>query len=141
MSPPLYPTQVRWKQRFENYRKALDWLRQAYQFKPLVELSLLEKQGIIQRFEICCELGWKVMKDFLEFNNVTIELVAPREIIKLAFAANVVADGQGWIDLMQDRNLLSHVYQEAQFLSALQRIETRYLTLFDALEQFLLLQP
>ncbi|NBO20103.1 MAG: nucleotidyltransferase, partial [Proteobacteria bacterium] len=61
--------------------------------------------------------------------------------IKLAFAANLVADGQGWLDLMQDRNLLSHVYDEAQFLAALTRIETRYLALFGALEQILLAQP
>ena len=141
MTPSLYPTQIRWKQRFENYQKALGWLREAYRLKPVQEFSLLEKQGIIQRFEMCCELGWKVMKDFLDYNNVTIDLIAPREIIKLAFAANLVADGQGWLDLMQDRNLLSHVYDEAQFLAALTRIETRYLALFGALEQILLAQP
>jgi hypothetical protein len=55
---------IRWQQRFENYKKALAKLGEAVQLDSMRELSELEKQGTIQAFEYTHELAWKVMQDF-----------------------------------------------------------------------------
>lgn len=39
---------IRWKQRFANFERALNLLDEAMRRMP--ELSLLEKEGVIQRF-------------------------------------------------------------------------------------------
>lgn len=55
---------IRWEERFENYKKALAKLGEAVQLDSQRELSELEKQGTIQAFEYTHELAWKVMQDF-----------------------------------------------------------------------------
>ena len=55
---------IRWIQRFHNFQIALTQLNDAVLLSKERELSLLEKQGLIQAFEYTHELAWKVMKDF-----------------------------------------------------------------------------
>lgn len=57
---------IRWIQRFNNYKKALAGLQEASVLADERELSKLEKQGVIQGFEFTHELAWKTLKDFLE---------------------------------------------------------------------------
>jgi hypothetical protein len=56
---------IRWRQRFENFSKAVRLLEEA-QLLDLAEVSQLEKEGFIQRFEFTLELGWKTLKDRIE---------------------------------------------------------------------------
>ncbi len=56
---------VRWKQRFQNFDRACGLLCEALERGPSV-LSMLEKEGVIQRFEYSFELAWKTIKDYLE---------------------------------------------------------------------------
>ena len=58
---------IRWIQRFHNFQLALAQLNDAVLLSKERELSLLEKQGLIQAFEYTHELAWKVMKDFFEY--------------------------------------------------------------------------
>ncbi|MCK5035441.1 MAG: nucleotidyltransferase substrate binding protein, partial [Candidatus Sabulitectum sp.] len=57
---------VRWKQRFANYRKAL---KQMKRFIDKGDLSELEEQGLIKSFEYTFELAWKTLKNFLEYSG------------------------------------------------------------------------
>lgn len=54
---------IRWKQRFANFRSALHQLKDGVDAFNVRELSLLEKQGLIQAFEFTHELAWNVLKD------------------------------------------------------------------------------
>jgi nucleotidyltransferase substrate binding protein (TIGR01987 family) len=99
-------------------------------------LSQLEQEGVIQRFEYTFELAWKTMKDFLEESGVIITPVTPRQVVKEAFAAKVVADGQVWIDMLDHRNLLSHTYDFSVFEKAVQAIHSRYLPAMETLHEF-----
>jgi Nucleotidyltransferase substrate binding protein like len=63
-------------------------LREALENGPGV-LSVLEKEGVIQRFEYAFELAWKTIKDFLEVEGLVVSPVTPRQVIKDAFAAKV----------------------------------------------------
>ena len=126
---------VRWKQRFQNFEKAYTLLDQALKHGPS-DLSLLEKEGVIQRFEYSFELAWKTLKDFLEEGGLVISPVTPRQVLKEAFAAKVLAEGQVWIDMLDHRNLLSHAYDSTVFEEAVEAIAARYLPAMQELRQF-----
>lgn len=70
--------EIRWKQRFQNFEKAFQQFDEAV--STIDKLSVLEKEGLIQRFEYTFELAWKTLKDFLESQEV--EAKFPREVIK-----------------------------------------------------------
>jgi nucleotidyltransferase substrate binding protein (TIGR01987 family) len=127
---------IRLKQRFDNFDRAFVLLREPFQ-DGLAALSQLEKEGTIQRFEIAFELAWKTMKDYLEENGLVVNPATPRNIIKEAFAAKLLDDGQVWIDMMLHRNLLSHTYDIRVFEEVLQAVEQRYLPALDRLHEFL----
>ena len=82
----------RWKQRFQHFEQAHTLLRQALENGPSA-LSLLEKEGVIQRFEYSFELAWKTIKDFLEAGGIVITLITARQVIKDAFAAKIIGCG------------------------------------------------
>ena len=48
---------VRWQQRLHNFSRALLQLDEAMELMQQRELSKLEKQGVIQRFEYCYRSG------------------------------------------------------------------------------------
>lgn len=126
---------IRWKQRFENYEKALLLLREA--LADVEGLSELEKEGAVQRFEFTFELAWKTLKDYLEHNGIVLDQVVPSNVIKQAFAAKVISDGQLWIDMLRCRNLMSHTYDEAVFDQAVREMAARFLPALDELHHFL----
>jgi nucleotidyltransferase substrate binding protein (TIGR01987 family) len=116
---------IRWKQRFENFQKAVRLLEEA--LGRIDDLSMLEKEGTIQRFEFTVELAWKTMKDFLGWSGIEVIPLTPKQIIKEAFAAKIIPDGQLWIDMLETRNRLSHTYDETVFDGALSEINDRFL--------------
>jgi nucleotidyltransferase substrate binding protein (TIGR01987 family) len=130
---------IRWKQRFQNFDRSVVLLRE-----PLAggvdKLSLLEKEGVVQRFEVALELAWKTLKDYLEHQGVEISPVTPRSVIKAAFSAKIIHDGQVWIDMIDHRNLLSHTYDRKVFEEAVDTLNTRYLAAFDDLHAWFVLR-
>jgi nucleotidyltransferase substrate binding protein (TIGR01987 family) len=131
---PLNPD-IRWKQRFQSFDRALVLLREALEEGPSA-LNQLEKEGTIQRFEYCLELAWKTVKDFLEDGGLVIDPITPREVLKAAFAAKVIGEGQVWIDMLNHRNLLSHTYDCAVFEKAVEALAARYLPAMEDLHEF-----
>ena len=125
---------IRWKQRFQNFDRAFILLREALEDKR--PLSMLEKEGVIQRFEYSYELAWKTLKDYLEASGVTINPVTPRQVLKEAFAAKIITDGQVWINMLDNRNLLSHTYDFSVFEVAVKAIAAHYLPAMAQLHEF-----
>lgn len=128
---------IRWQQRFQNYQQALSLLGSALDTKSLSDYSQLEKEGLFQRFAFTFELAWKVLKDYLEAEGLRPEVATPREVIKTAFAADIIADGQVWIDMMLHRNILAHTYDEARLEEVLGVLAGRYLPALRALHGWL----
>lgn len=117
---------IRWQQRFDNFDRALALLRDALARGPGA-LNQLEKEGVVQRFEYTLELAWKTVKDYLEDSGLVLTAVTPRQVVKDAFAARILEDGQAWIDMIDHRNLLLHTYDPANFEEAVEAIHGRYL--------------
>ena len=99
---------IRWKQRFSNYRKAL---RQLQKFIDKGELSELEEQGLIKSFEYTYELAWNTVKDFLEFQGHS-DIFGSRDAFRKAFQLGIIEDGAVWMDMIQSRNRTTHTYNE-----------------------------
>ena len=125
---------VRWMQRFESFGKAFGLLREALDL-GLENLSMLEREGAMQRFEFTFELAWKTMKDFLEASGVPLKETTPRNVIKAAFAAKLVEDGQLWIDMMLRRNEMSHQYDGKKFEGVLSEVRLKFLPALIAFHQ------
>ena len=102
---------IRWKQRFNNYKKALTTLKNAVELAANRELTDLEKQGMIQGFEFTFELAWNVMKDYLEEQGVT-GIMGSKNAVRHAFNKDLIEDGQIWMDMIKDRNLAARSYDE-----------------------------
>lgn len=120
-------TDIRWKQRFQNFEKAILQLREAVNKK---NLSDLEKAGLIQVYEFTFELAWKTMKDYLEEKEVVVKF--PRDAIKEGIMYEVIKDGDVWMDMLQKRNLMSHTHDEKNAVLAYQLIVNEY---FKELEE------
>jgi nucleotidyltransferase substrate binding protein (TIGR01987 family) len=120
--------EIRWKQRFDNFRKALSKLIEATEeFGP--DSSDIVKEGIIQRFEFTHELAWKVMKDYLEyegFQNITGSRSATRE----AFNKGLIDNGQAWMNMIESRNTTVHTYDEDILEEEFIKIQNLYTPLF-----------
>ena len=127
---------TRWRQRFENFDRALTLLRDALARGPAA-LNQLEKGGGVQRFEYTLELAWKTLKDYLEESGVVLTAITPRQVIKDAFAARILADGQAWIAMIDHRNLLSHTYDPVNFEEAVVAIHARYLAALQEVRDLL----
>jgi nucleotidyltransferase substrate binding protein (TIGR01987 family) len=102
---------IRWKQRFYNYKKALDTLRSAVELAAVRDLTDLEKQGMIQGFEFTSEMAWNVMKDYLEEQGI-IGIIGSKGAVRHALNKGLIEDGQIWMDMIRDRNLAAHTYDE-----------------------------
>jgi len=127
---------IRWQQRFDNFEKAFALLKGAFE-KDAAAMSDLEKEGVIQRFEYTFELAWKTLKDYLIFNGVSFDQITPKSVIKQAFAAKIIADGQLWIDMLEQRNLMSHTYSNESFESIFDNIAKPYLNALEQLYKWL----
>ena len=101
-------------------------------------LDQLGKEGTIQRFEICIELAWKTIRDYMEYNNVVLDKITPNSVIKEAFATKLIADGEGWMMALDARNKMSHTYDLKKFEVVLRQIGERYLKCFGQLHETLL---
>lgn len=121
---------IRWQQRFANYKKALAQLKK---FIDKGDLNELEEQGVIQAFEYTYELGCNVIRDYLrEQGNRNI--YGSRDAIREAFAFELIVDGEGWMDMLKDRNLTVHTYNEDTARTIAENVVKRYFELFKALQ-------
>lgn len=100
---------VRWKQRFSNYLKALLTLTEAVQLAQVRTLSRLEQQGLIQGFEFTHELAWNVLKDYLENKGIS-GLIGSKDATRSAFKNGLIGHGEDWMKMIEARNLSSHTY-------------------------------
>jgi nucleotidyltransferase substrate binding protein (TIGR01987 family) len=114
--------QIRWVQRLNNFQKAFNLLHQTVE--KFSQLSDLEKEGMVQRFEYTFELAWKTLKDYQESKGYLEKY--PRDVIKRAFETEAIDDGEIWLDMLENRNLMSHTYDEQVFEKVTSKIVKEY---------------
>ena len=119
---------VRWRQRFDQFDKSFALLESAM---TIEKMTVIERAGLIQFFEMAFEQSWKLLKDFQEAEGFTI--ASPRQAIKQAFQSGLVTDGHAWISALEDRNLTTHTYNEQTADLVEQKIRNDYFPLLKAL--------
>lgn len=137
MSPGPEQSDIRWLQRFENLQRALAQLRAAiaaHEAMPENDLFVIAI-ALIKAYEFSFELSWKTLQDLLAWNGVDARL--PREVLKQAFATGLVDDGQLWIDMLEQRNLMAHTYDQAKALQAANQISDSFWPALEGLERSL----
>lgn len=100
---------IRWRQRFENFKGALAQLKSGAALARQRPLSELEQQGLIKAFEFTYELGWNLLKDYLEAAGVS-DIIGSRSAIREAFQKGIIEDGETWMEMIKARNRTSHTY-------------------------------
>lgn len=133
---------LRWIQRFNNYKKALNKLVEAV--SKIQEINNNEstgnknqdpilidiiKEGLIQRFEYTHELAWNVMKDFFE-NSGNTNIYGSKDATREAFANDIITNGDIWMDMIISRNKTSHTYNEVAADDIFFKINNEYLVEF-----------
>lgn len=124
---------IRWQQRFANYKKALRQLQSAVELRAQRGLSSLEKQGVIQAFEFTHELAWNVLKDYLQ-DQGNPSVKGSKDATRAAFKVELIADGEGWMAMIQSRNVSSHTYNEQIADELVDAVVAQYFPLFVALQ-------
>lgn len=132
---------IRWMQRFDNYRKALRLLGQAVEIVSQrvngdEAVEDLLKEGLIQRFEYTHELAWKVMKDYAEYQGYT-DIRGSRDAFRKAFEMGIITDKR-WMESIADRNLTSHNYDDETAEAIYEAVVNVYYPLFVQLESTML---
>lgn len=128
----------RWVYRFDNYKRAFFLLREGIETMEEKELTQLEKEGMIQRFEYTWELAWKTLKDYLDSEGIVLDKITPASVLRAAFEAKIIHNGEAWMKALDSRNKMSHTYDLKIFESVIQDIRDHYLKLFDDLHLLML---
>lgn len=134
-TPAAEVSDIRWKQRFDNLQRAYRRLRSMLELAAQDPDSDVIRMAVIKAYEFTFELSWKTLKDYLSYNGIDARL--PREAIKQAFATGLLIDGQLWIDMLEERNLMAHTDDDARAKAAVTQIQTRYLAGLDQLHSLL----
>lgn len=122
---------IRWEQRFQNFSKSMKYLESALQ---IPNADIVQKAGIIQFFEMSFELAWNMVKDYLEDQGF-VDIKSPRGALKKAFEMGIIENGHDWMDLLVDRNLTAHTYDEQKATEMEQLIQNKYFPLLKTLHE------
>jgi len=120
---------IHWIQRYENFNKGFQQLNLAVNLSKERELSLLEKQGLIQTFEFTHELGWNLLKDYVEFQG-NQEVRGSKDAIRETLKVGLIEDGELWMETIKARNLTSHTYNDELAENGYKSISREYILIF-----------
>lgn len=119
--------------KFDQYVRHLQVLCRAEQEDVTNEFIV---SGIIDKFYIQFELGWKVLKELLRYEGANQAATgSPREIIKTAYAYFHFMEEDVWLEMLRDRNDTTHIYNEEAAQQLVERILHQYIGVFVLLEQ------
>lgn len=75
----------------------------------------------VKRFEFTYEMAWKALKRYLEF--LGFEPKSPRATFKEGYSQGILKDENIWLDMIEQRNLTSHIYDEYQIRELTEKTE------------------
>jgi nucleotidyltransferase substrate binding protein (TIGR01987 family) len=120
--------QARWQERFSNFKKSFALLQE---ISSIDSPSEAEELGFIKSFEMCFELAWKTLKDYLNYQGQIIN--SPRDVIKQASQDLLINNVDLWLEALLSRNETNDVYVKGVADRVSTAIKEEYLEL---LKQF-----
>ena len=125
--------EVRWHYHFNDFSRAFQRLEEP--LKSGRVLNDLERAGVMHRFQCAFKLACKLLEDYLEYSGVNTDRIMPRSVIKEAFAAKLIDDGDDWMDLFDAGSNISDKYDAAYFKAMEEKIRFCFLGLLEQLHQ------
>ncbi len=89
------------------------------------------RDAAIKRYELCYELAWKSIQEALKNEGLEI-CKSPKSCFKQAFKQGWIEEEEVYADMVQNRNLTTHTYNESLAEEIYNNLG-RYLPLFEAL--------
>lgn len=130
-------TDILWIQRYANFHKACTRLLAVTEADRYIDdLSELEIEGLVQRFEYTFELAWTVLQDVLQYKGYDF-MLGPNGTMKMVFEDGLISDHDNWRKMAKSRNTLSHVYDEEEVLPIVRLIYSDYAPLLKQLDKTL----
>lgn len=96
------------------------------------ELNIMEQQGMIQAFEMTHELAWKVLKDYFAYQGNS-NITGSRDAFRAAFTADLIEDGEAWMESILSRNITTHAYNQETAEEINNKIIHQYYPMFAQL--------
>lgn len=125
---------IRWLQRYDSFHRANKRIQDITESdKKADDLSELEMEGLIQRFEYTFELGWKVLQDLLKYKGYEF-VQGPNGTLQKAFEDGLIADHDGWRRMAKARVTTSHTYNEGDAIEIVRNIYDEYSHLLQRLD-------
>lgn len=122
--------------KFDNYCSNLAVLEKAYNEDITNEFII---SGIIAKFSIQFELGWKVLKELILYEGSSLgKTGSPREIIKESYRIFDFIDETVWLHMLKDRNDTSHIYNGDMAKELAARILKEYIPAFVLIRENIL---
>lgn len=125
---------IRWKQRFYNFKKAFSQFEKGVTLALTKDLSELEDQGLIKAFEFTHELAWKMLKDFLESRG-NKDIYGSKDAVRESFRLGLVDNGELWMEMIENRNQTVHTYNLEIAKKIVNAIVHKYYEQFDLLRK------
>ena len=108
---------IRLKDSFEVLGKSIVSLDKAivlYQNNKYDDETILV-DVITSRFKYVFECFWKFLKRYLEVNGELLDNIKiPKQILIKSYEYNLIENEKIWLDMLKDKNVLSHVYDEEE---------------------------
>lgn len=122
--------------KLDNFQKSVKNLKEVYKYEP--PYDVVDLTGLVGLFQLCFELSWKTMKEYLTEEGFPAGATgSPRTIIKSAYQAGIITDQDVWLSMLADRNDTSHEYDIDVAETIIDRVrESYYPELEKLLEKF-----
>lgn len=88
------------------------------------ELTEMERDGLIQRFEFCFEIMWKCGKDYL-LDREGLVVASPKKVIRALYEVGLLnaEETETTLQMVDDRNMTAHTYDEKYAIKLAERIK------------------
>ena len=124
--------QPKWIERLEVFRNAIARLNEVIEISKQRSLNQFERDSLIKRFEFSYEMAWKLMMSY-EKDNGVIGILGSKDVIRQAFSMSLIDNGEAWLEMIDDRNKTSHLYDEEMAIDVIDAITNTYFPLFQEL--------
>lgn len=122
------------KKSYDNFEKSFENFQTVYGIsKPYSNAS---QAGILGLFGHCCDFSYIFMKNFLEYQGYFLPVTAsPKMVMENARDCGIIEKSGLWLDILETRNNLTHIYDEEKALAAIEKILSEYIPAFEKLKQ------
>lgn len=121
---------------FDNFTNSLKVLSRAKKENALNDD--IYRMGVIGQYNLTFELAWKAIKEILQLHGViNFKTGSPREILKEAYAINFLNDSEIWLEMLNSRNSIVHIYDENAAIELSNKIFDNYIAAFKNLRELL----